>query len=79
MQHVGRRYESRAAEDARRDFEVEPVEDTEARRSLFREYVRLGFGYVTSAMMAEARVDLAEVRRLLSMGCSPDTAARILL
>lgn len=44
------------------------------------QFVGLGFDLVRSAIMADdARVDLAQARRLVALGCPLETASRILL
>lgn len=44
------------------------------------QFVGLGFDLTRAAIMADdARVDLAQARRLVALGCPPETASRILL
>jgi hypothetical protein len=44
------------------------------------QFVGLGFDLVRAAIMADdARVDLAQARRLVALGCPLETASRILL
>jgi hypothetical protein len=44
------------------------------------QFVALGFDPVRATIMADdSRVDLAQARRLVALGCPPDTASRILL
>ena len=44
------------------------------------QFTGLGFDSARAALMADdAQVDLAQARRLLALGCPPETAARILL
>jgi hypothetical protein len=44
------------------------------------QFVGLGFDLVRSAIMADdGRVDLAQARRLVALGCPLETASRILL
>jgi hypothetical protein len=44
------------------------------------QFVGLGFDLVRSSIMADdARVDLAQARRLVALGCPLETASRILL
>jgi hypothetical protein len=45
----------------------------------FEQFVRLGFTRELSTALAESRVDLSQVRRLIQSGCPPDTASRIVL
>ena len=54
----------------------------EERRVLFwriDQFVRLGFDYVDSILLANDRVDLNQSRKLIAAGCPVGTAARILL
>ncbi len=53
--------------------------DAAVRTWRFEQFVRLGFSPEVSTSLADARVDLSQVRRLIESGCSPDTASRILL
>jgi len=59
------------------------VRNEEAKRTrVWRhdQFVGLGFDLVRSAIMADdARVDLAQARRLVALGCPLETASRILL
>jgi hypothetical protein len=44
------------------------------------QFTELGFDAARAALMADdARVDLAQARRLIALGCPLETAARILL
>ena len=44
------------------------------------QFVGLGFDLARAAIMADdARVDLAQARRLVALGCPLETASRILL
>jgi hypothetical protein len=44
------------------------------------QFTSLGFDSARAALMADdARVDLAQARRLIALGCPLETAARILL
>jgi hypothetical protein len=46
----------------------------------FDQLTTLGFDPFEATLMAEdTRVDLGQARRLLAMGCPPETASRILL
>ena len=64
-------------------MEVEQdVQLTEERQILLWRLVQfsqLGFEYAEAIVLAEARVDLGEARRLVASGCPLDTASRILL
>ena len=61
------------------DADGESDEEQAIRRWRFDQFVHLGFDYVTSAMLADARVDLNEVRKLIALGCPCETASRIVL
>ena len=56
-------------------------EDLEAavRSWRFEQFIRLGFTTELSTALAESRVDLSQVRRLIQSGCPPETASRIVL
>jgi hypothetical protein len=56
-------------------------EDLEAavRSWRFEQFLRLGFTTELSTALAESRVDLSQVRRLIQSGCPPETASRIVL
>jgi hypothetical protein len=43
------------------------------------QFVQLGFRSDLSVTLAQAAVDLGRARALIAAGCSPETAARILL
>jgi hypothetical protein len=45
----------------------------------FEQFVRLGFTTELSSTLAQSRVDLSQVRRLIQSGCPPETASRIVL
>ena len=53
--------------------------ETAVRLWRFEQFVRLGFTTELSTALAESRVDLSQVRRLIQSGCPPDTASRIVL
>ena len=42
-------------------------------------FLKMGFGVIDAEQMSLSRVDLRETRDLLSKGCTPELAARILL
>ena len=54
-------------------------EEHQVRRWRLEQFLRLGFDLASSAMMAESRIDLADARRLVGLGCPLETASRILL
>jgi hypothetical protein len=60
------------------DQEREELE-TVVRTWRFEQFVRLGFTSELSTALAESRVDLSQVRRLIQSGCPPETASRIVL
>jgi hypothetical protein len=60
------------------DQEREDLE-TAVRSWRFEQFVRLGFTTELSSALAESRVDLSQVRRLIQSGCPPETASRIVL
>jgi hypothetical protein len=60
------------------DAEREDLESA-VRTWRFEQFVRLGFTTELSTMLAESRVDLSQVRRLIRSGCPPETASRIVL
>jgi hypothetical protein len=60
------------------DQEREELE-TAVRTWRFEQFVRLGFTSELSTALAESRVDLSQVRRLILSGCPPETASRIVL
>jgi hypothetical protein len=43
------------------------------------QFIQLGFGLASSAVLAGSQVDLAQTRRLVTAGCPLDLALRILL
>jgi hypothetical protein len=44
------------------------------------QFIDLGFDLVRASLMADdSRVDLAQARKLVALGCPPETASRILL
>jgi hypothetical protein len=43
------------------------------------QFISLGFDTLPPAALADAAVDLAQARRLLALGCPPETASRILI
>ena len=53
--------------------------ETAVRRWRFEQFSRLGFTRELSSALAESRVDLSQVRRLIQSGCPPETASRIVL
>ena len=63
--------------------QIEPDQSEQLRRTrVWRldEFTGLGFDSARAALMADdARVDLAQARRLIALGCPLETAARILL
>jgi len=63
------------------EHELQPESDEQhgIRRWRFDQFLSLGFDYASSAMMADAPIDLALARRLVARGCPPETASRILL
>ena len=60
------------------DREREDLE-TAVRTWRFEQFVRLGFTTELSSTLAQSRVDLSQVRRLIKSGCPPETASRIVL
>jgi hypothetical protein len=54
-------------------------EVTLVRRWRKSQFLALGFTPQDAAALANAPVDLGEVRRLLEAGCPPETARRIVL
>ena len=53
--------------------------DAAVRTWRFEQFVRLGFSAEASTSLAQSRVDLSQVRKLIASGCPPDTASKILL
>lgn len=43
------------------------------------QFISLGFDTLRAAALADAAVDLAQARRLVALGCPPETASRILI
>jgi hypothetical protein len=43
------------------------------------QFISLGFDTLPAAALADAAVDLAQARRLVALGCPPETASRILI
>jgi hypothetical protein len=44
------------------------------------QFIALGFGVVRASLMADdSRIDLAQARKLVALGCPLETASRILL
>ena len=60
------------------DQEREDLE-TAVRTWRFEQFIRLGFTTDLSSTLAQSRVDLSQVRRLIQSGCPPETASRIVL
>jgi hypothetical protein len=60
------------------DQEREDLE-TAVRSWRFEQFIRLGFTTELSSTLAQSRVDLSQVRRLIQSGCPPETASRIVL
>jgi hypothetical protein len=54
-------------------------EGTLVRRWRRTQFLALGFAPQDAAALANAPVDLGEVRKLLEAGCPPETARRIVL
>jgi hypothetical protein len=69
------------SEQIRWPAEPEPSDEAQRTRVWRRDqFVALGFDFAQAAMMADdARVDLAQARRLVARGCPLETASRILL
>ena len=65
------------------ELPAEPDQSAELQRTrVWRldQFVSLGFDLARAAVMADdAGVDLAQARRLVALGCPPETASRILL
>lgn len=61
--------------------ELDAFAEEERRVLIWRaaQFVELGFGGEQAVVLAQASVDLGCARRLIAAGCSPQTAARILL
>jgi hypothetical protein len=60
----------------------EPDSEEMRRTRVWRldQFTALGFGSDQAALMADdSLVDLAEARKLIDLGCPPETASRILL
>jgi hypothetical protein len=53
--------------------------ETAVRTWRFEQFIRLGFTTELSSTLAQSRVDLSQVRRLIQSGCPPETASRIVL
>jgi hypothetical protein len=49
------------------------------RRWRRRQFMAMGFGLKEAQRLTLAPVDIADMRRLVTSGCPPDTARRILL
>ena len=60
------------------DREREDLESA-VRTWRFEQFIRLGFTTELSSTLAQSRVDLSQVRRLIQSGCPPETASRIVL
>ena len=62
-------------------MEVQAAATEERQILLWRviQFTQLGFDYSDAIVLAEARVDLGEARRLIAAGCPVATASRILL
>ncbi len=43
------------------------------------QFISLGFDNLRAAVMAESATDRAQARRLVALGCPPETASRILI
>jgi hypothetical protein len=63
--------------------QIEPDQSEQLRRTCvwrLDQFTGLGFDSARAALMADdARVDLAQARRLIALGCPLETAVRILL
>jgi hypothetical protein len=70
-------------EAKRIEARIEPNQSDQLRRTLvwrLDQFTCLGFDSARATLMADdARVDLAQARRLIALGCPLETAARILL
>jgi len=58
---------------------AESSEELNVRHWRLDQFISLGFDTVRAAVMADTAVDLAEARRLVALGCPPETASRILI
>lgn len=58
---------------------VTRTEQEEVELHRLKEALRLGFKFSEAAMFATSQADTGELRRLISAGCPPETAARILI
>ena len=63
------------------EVEVQASATEERQILLWRviQFTQLGFDYSDAIVLAEARVDLGDARRLIAAGCPVATASRILL
>ena len=63
------------------EVEVQAAATEERQILLWRviQFTQLGFDYTDAIVLAEARVDLGDARRLIAAGCPTSTASRILL
>jgi hypothetical protein len=62
--------------------EIEPSKSEQLCTRVWRldQFTRLGFDSADATLMADAaQVDLAQARRLITLGCPLETAVRILL
>jgi hypothetical protein len=61
--------------------ELDAFADEDRRVLIWRakQFVELGFGEDSAVALAQTAADLACTRKLIAAGCSPATAARILL
>jgi hypothetical protein len=57
----------------------QPVDELNVRHWRLEQFIRLGFDDLRAALLAESAVDLAQARRLVALGCPPETASRILI
>ncbi len=57
----------------------QPAEELNVRHWRLDQFISLGFDSLRAAVMAESAVDLAQARRLVALGCPPETASRILI
>jgi hypothetical protein len=65
---------------SRRANSIRPMRGGRTRVWRLDQFIDLGFDVVRASLMADdSRVDLAQARKLVTLGCPLETASRILL
>ena len=69
-----------STQETRVQLQPEQAEELIIQGWRLEQFRKMGFGIARAALMAhDTRIDLAQARRLIELGCPVETAARILL